>query len=167
MKKSDPKTRFWSKVDKTPGHGPDGDCWVWTARKNDKGYGIISDRRKGIRAHRLSYEMAYGEIPPGEGYHGTCVCHRCDNPSCVRPDHLFIGPFRDNRDDCVQKRRHWYGERMSVVIRGEGHPKHRLTEQQVLAIRADRRKQRVIAEEYGISEVHVSGIKTRRCWKHI
>lgn len=167
MKKTDPKNRFWNKVDKTPGHGPQGTCWLWTGAKSDKGYGRIKERRKYLKAHRVSYEIANGSIPEGEGYHGTCVCHSCDTPACVNPEHLFLGPARLNRQDCVEKNRHWRGERMSAQIRGEGHPRHRLKESDILAIRKDRRIARLIADDYGVSIGHIYNIKDKRCWSHL
>jgi hypothetical protein len=89
--------RFWAKVDRT------GDCWVWLAGKGRGGYGRLS--RAGLSpqyrlAHRHSWELAYGPIP--DGLH---VCHRCDNPPCVNPAHLFLGTDKDNLDDMRSKGR--------------------------------------------------------------
>mgnify|MGYP001023313072 CR=1 FL=1 len=84
--------RFWSKVEMIPFHP----CWEWTAAKKD-GYGRFND--KGY-AHRISYEMHFGPIPKG-----FLVCHKCDNPSCVNPEHLFLGTYQDNYDDMRKKKR--------------------------------------------------------------
>lgn len=81
--------RFWAKVDKS------GDCWVWTAALVD-GYGTIKVDGKMIRAHRLSYEMAFGPIPAG-----AQINHRCGNRACVRPDHLYAGTHSMNMLDSV------------------------------------------------------------------
>ena len=86
--------RFWAKVDKS------GDCWMWTASKHQKGYGQVRIEGKLYRAHRLSYEWTYGSFDKK-----LCVCHKCDNPSCVKPEHLFLGTVTDNmRDMCVKGR---------------------------------------------------------------
>jgi len=87
--------RFWEKVDQGP------DCWEWIAGKNNKGYGLISVGHSEQRlAHRVSYEFAFGDIDDG-----LCVCHSCDHPDCVRPDHLFLGTQRENLEDMYAKRR--------------------------------------------------------------
>jgi hypothetical protein len=92
--------RFWEKVEKTGG------CWRWTGGTNNKGYGIFCWKGKGQNrmegAHRVSYFLAHG-VWPGE----KLVCHTCDNPSCVRPEHLFLGTNSENLRDMVSKGRHW------------------------------------------------------------
>ena len=94
------KDRFLAMVKKTKG------CWIWTGFKNPKGYGNIQKGRRGGRplmAHRVAWEIYFGEIPEG-----MQVLHKCDNPSCVRPGHLFIGTAQDNTDDMINKGRAWW-----------------------------------------------------------
>lgn len=94
LTKTPPEERFWDKVVKTES------CWLWDASVDRKGYGKINHNGKPKSAHRLSYEIAYGPIPEG-----MFVCHKCDNPPCVRPDHLFIGTNKDNMADMKSKGR--------------------------------------------------------------
>lgn len=89
--------RFWSRVHKGD------DCWLWMGSTNNKGYGTIHDPTVGrnVYTHRVSYELNIGPIPSG-----LEVCHTCDNPPCVRPDHLFVGTHQENMRDMVVKGRH-------------------------------------------------------------
>lgn len=91
------ETRFWSHVHKTP------TCWVWTGttNKSRRGYGIMVHGGVRVQAHRLAHTLLVGPIPEG-----MFVCHHCDNPPCVRPDHLFLGTQADNIHDMMQKGRH-------------------------------------------------------------
>jgi hypothetical protein len=87
--------RFWSNVEKTD------DCWIWKGYEKSCGYGGMRAYGKNWFAHRLSYTLNIGEIPEG-----MYVCHKCDNPICVRPDHLFLGTHKDNMADCKAKGRY-------------------------------------------------------------
>jgi hypothetical protein len=82
-----------------------GACWLWTGSRSAEGYGSIRVDGKMRKAHRVAWELANGPIPAGAGAHGTCVLHRCDNPSCVNPDHLFLGTNADNARDRQAKGR--------------------------------------------------------------
>lgn len=116
--------RFWSKVNKfgpTPDHKPElGPCWVWTAARDGHGYGHIQRGRreaKTDRSHRVSWLLHFGTVPEGLG-----VLHKCDNPLCVRPDHLFLGTRLENNRDSSKK-----GRRRSCA--------HRLTFEDAVVVR--------------------------------
>ncbi len=154
------KARFLAKVDKSV--GPDG-CWPWTASLNAYGYGQLATgwKRPPVAAHRLSYELNVEPIPDG-----IFVLHRCDNPACVNPAHLFLGTQADNVADMISKGRNRTGE----MPRGEGHHKTTLTADQVRDIRrryADGETQTDIAEEFEISQPGISQIVRRVTWSHI
>jgi hypothetical protein len=85
---------FWPRIQKTEG------CWLWMGWTIRRGYGQITLAKKRILTHRLSYTLAYGEIPEG-----MLVCHKCDTPRCVNPSHLFLGTPLDNARDMVAKGR--------------------------------------------------------------
>lgn len=143
--------RFWEKVDK---RGPD-ECWEWMAGKTRCGYGTFRiNPTKKTRAHRFSWELENGPIPAG-----LCACHRCDNPACVNPRHIFLGTHAENMKDMTDKNR-------LPNKGGEKNPNARLTVKEVRLIRGlrGRQKQRVIAERFGISQAHVSGIFSGKAW---
>jgi hypothetical protein len=144
--------RFWEKVDV---RGVD-ECWPWLASTKQGGYGKLAggDGRI-LLAHRVAYQLAVGTIPAG-----LVVCHRCDNPGCVNPNHLFLGSQADNLRDMHAKGR-------GNPPRGNLHPKARLTDAIVLAIRNDTRSHRQLARVYGIGKSTVGMIKAGVTWKHL
>jgi HNH endonuclease len=149
--------RLFSKVDMTPGHGPQGDCWIYTGAKHKFGYGMInkSESKKSdiTTAHDYAWEIEHGPVPEG-----MFVLHKCDNPPCCRIDHLFLGTHQDNMDDMMEKGR---------KPRGSAVPAAKLTDDQVLSIRSDKRPSVVIAAEYGISKSLVGYIRQGLRWKHL
>jgi len=133
-------------------------CWLWTAAKLPKGYGQMKlpKTRRQEYAHRLSYIIHYGEIPDGKH-----VCHRCDNPSCVNPDHLFLGSAQDNLDDMKSKGRHLYGEKNTQSV---------LTDDAVRKIKqliSDGLSQGKIAAMFNVHQVTISKIHRGLRWQHI
>lgn len=131
-------------------------CWIWQRQRDPDGYGKMRDGARRTSAHRFSFEREFGPIP--DGMH---VCHRCDTPSCVNPQHLFLGTNHENRRDSVAKRRNAFGERQG---------RSRLTAESVLAIREqvrDGRRRRDVASAFGISIQNVDSITSRRTWRHI
>ena len=146
--------RFFDKVDI---EGPlilDTHCWQWKASKNGSGYGQLGGGfgKRPLAAHRVSYELFRSKIPDG-----FVVCHRCDNPSCVNPAHLFVGTHKDNIQDALRK------GRMKGVPDELKVPKVnrvlKLTDAQIRAIRCDSRLHKDIAREYKIHYSTVSRIK--------
>lgn len=145
--------RFWEKVDIRS----DDDCWEWKASKTKKGYGSFGFLIGTEYAHRVSWILCYGEIPDG-----LFVCHKCDNRSCVNPNHLFLGTAKDNSEDMVNKGR-------SIV--NERNPMSKLKETDVKNIRdllsVGKFSQRKIAKMFGVSSATVSFIGSGLTWKGI
>ena len=146
--------RFWERVDI---RGPN-DCWFWT-KALCHGYGSVRFERRICRAHRVAYELTFGKIPGG-----LYCCHRCDNPICCNPDHLFVGTQKDNIQDCSRKgRKH--------AFKGIDSPSHKLTEEDVLMIRSKyalgKNTQRDLANEFNINQRTVGRIINGERWGHI
>jgi len=142
---------FWDNVHKTP------DCWLWTAGKTNGGYGKLTTYERVTKlAHRISWEIHFGEVPEG-----LCVLHHCDNPSCVRPDHLFLGTLNDNKQDCVVKERHSRGEKVNTS---------KLTEEQVKEIRqacAQGANKSELAKRYGVDRSSIFRIARGETWSFL
>ena len=147
--------RFWAKVDIRS----DNECWVWTASQR-RGYGVLNIHGIPRLAHRVSYALNVGSIPDE-----LLVCHRCDNPSCVNPDHLFLGTVQDNADDCKMK-----GRESHAGLQGEAHGMAKLSAIEVLEIRrlsssGWQRKQ--VASHFNVSRSTVNQIVRRKTWRSI
>ncbi len=126
-------------------------CWLWFRAIGRDGYGNVRWNGKLNPAHRISWQINRGAIPPK-----SCVLHHCDTRTCVNPDHLFLGTHADNNHD-----RHAKGR----TATGETHGRAKLTSEQVNRIRTDSRKLREIAPEYGVSLALISLIKNNKQWR--
>lgn len=148
---------FWGNVDKS--EGIDG-CWIWKAGKRGIGYGKMYWRGKPLAAHRISFFLANGYWPENK-----LVCHKCDNPPCVNPDHLFLGTHKDNSSDCRSKGR-------MVSERGEERYSAKLSKYDVVeiklgAVNRDRKFVSRCAEKYGVSKSAIWNIICGLRWKHV
>lgn len=166
--------RFWSKVDKST------DCWNWMAGRDKDGYGKVGVDYTDKRAHRISWELANGKSAAG-----LQVCHRCDRPSCVNPEHLFLGTQLDNSTDMKVKGRaasgarngmalnptHSHFAKVKFIFAGEANAEAKLTEKQVLEIRARYVPRKVglefLAKEYGVSFSNIHRIVKRQNWRNV
>jgi hypothetical protein len=135
------------------------DCWLWTAGRDGAGYGAFNLSRDRVRmvyrASRIAYMLATGRDPGP-----LCVCHRCDNPRCVNPRHLFLGTHADNNADRDAKGR-------NVVVVGEQNGSAKLTEAQVIAIRKADDTERAIAARFAVGSSVINRIRNGKNWKHI
>ena len=150
--KGSPAVRFWAYVERGA------DCWEWTGARDRLGYGQFKHGPATSLAHRFAYELTYGPIPAGQ-----VVCHRCDNPSCVRPDHLWLGTPLDNERDKIAK-----GRKHSQ--RGARNSHAKLTAQDVTAIRAAHdagATMEALASAYGVTVGTIRDIVTFRSWRHL
>lgn len=133
-------------------------CWEWKGSRHVRGgYGQISGTRATgpLKAHRVAYEISFGEVPEG-----MMVCHRCDNPPCVNPDHLFAGSGLDNIQDCWNK-----GRGKHMVMAGEACPASKLTWASVHEIRDSTDSLSALAARYGVSKQAISKVKKGQTWK--
>ncbi len=130
-------------------------CLIWPKAKDRDGYGVASWRGRYVRAHRLAWQQTNGSIPEG-----LLVLHRCDNPPCCNPDHLWLGTHADNQADKKAKGR-------AQKQNGESNGRAKLTKAQVLSILADPRRQIAIAADYGVSRSSICLIKARKHWAHL
>jgi hypothetical protein len=160
--------RFWARVAR--GEGEDA-CWPWAGPQSSAGYGAIMYRRVNRSTHRLAWELTNGAIPDG-----LWVLHRCDNPPCCNPAHLFLGTNADNVRDREGKRRGFFkkGQKNPWRVpppRGSAQKLAKLTEATVLEMvaryRAGGVTQRALADEYGISRPIVSLILSGKRWPHV
>jgi hypothetical protein len=134
------------------------DCWEWTYGKDSRGYGGVTIAWTAFGAHRVSYVLYKGPIPDLPGYHGSCVCHECDNPGCVNPKHLFLGTVAVNAVDMVEKQRSLYGTRNSAA---------KLTEDTARYILRSPKSADDLAAELNVDRTTVFRVRNRTRWKHV
>jgi HNH endonuclease len=139
--------------------GKGDECWVWTGSQNNTHWhGQWRNAAGGIElTHRASWRLLKGAIPEG-----ACVLHRCDNPVCVNPSHLFMGSQSDNAHDMWNK-----GRAKPKANLGASHGMSKVTEEIVLAIRASSESGVALAKKYGIRPTTVCDIRKRRTWDHV
>jgi hypothetical protein len=144
--------RFWEKVDKTE------NCWNWVASCLKFGHGHFRVGKRVILAHRYSYELHIGPIPKD-----MCVLHKCDNPKCVNPDHLFLGTRINNIEDMDVKNRR-------IVLKGEKIGTSKLTEKEVSLIKGllkTNAPRKGIADYFGVSLQAIEAIQSGRNWSWV
>jgi hypothetical protein len=157
QKIKDPKIHFWEQVDKAHGPVPPAlktKCWVWTKGKyNSDGYGAASFHGKSYLAHRLAWFFTFGAWPKDN------ICHKCDNPLCCRPSHLFDGTDQDNVDDREKKKR------------GFNRNNVKLKESEVIAIRKEyalgKTSHHKLALKYGVTKPSIGYILRGQTWRHL
>lgn len=159
-KRAPPEVRIWRYVSRSP--HPRG-CWLWTGAVKDGGYGCftmkVDGRKRGISAHTAMHLLFRGPVPPGHD-----VCHACDNPACVNPDHIFTGTRAQNVRDMIRKGR---APRRPA---GARHPLARMSEETVIRMRAQHRSGRSIyslAKEYGVNSGSAHDAIKGITWKHV
>jgi len=151
-KKIPASIRFSSKYVKTES------CWIWTGAKKPTGYGNFWMNEKYLGAHCAAYLLFKGEIPDG-----MYVCHKCDNPECVNPDHLFVALPIDNTTDMKNK-----GRARGIIQGSEYHPGRKISHEIAIKIRIRRNSGellRVIAKDYGVSEATICYVSQGKIWK--
>lgn len=155
---------FWKKVDR---RNPS-ECWWWTAAVTGSGRPHIHLKRlrKNYMASRIAYFLTFGPFPDR-----LFACHKCDNPLCVNPHHLFLGTAKDNSQDMSKKGRSWVANNPEKMPRGEGHKSSKLKEADVRVILSyfplKPGDSQLLSDLYGIKKETIYAIHKRRIWKHI
>ena len=142
--------RFWDKVEATDG------CWIWGGSLYNTGYGEIRNKTTRLLAHRVSWEIHFGKIPDG-----LCVLHRCDNPPCVNPKHLFLGTRGDNIRDCIQKGR-------NRPVTGKENANSKLTLDQAQEIKRELKhgvSHRALGRRFGVGHGAIGLIARGKTWR--
>lgn len=148
--------RFWEKVKR----GAVNECWEWQAAKTSNGYGrLTSGRRNNLKAHRVAYALANGGFVDDK----TNILHRCDNPPCCNPAHLFSGTKRDNTQDMIAKGRNYPPPHYF----GANHHATKFNEVTARKIISDPRTLKVIAADHDVSWMTIFRLKHGKTWKQL
>jgi hypothetical protein len=152
------RDRFWSKASPSPSG-----CLEWYRAKTNHGYGAFQYKGQALKAHRVAYELHYGIDPAGK-----FVCHKCDNPCCIKPEHLFLGTALDNNNDMRAKGRDNFTGPTNPPV-GEDRHNSLLTEEEVIRIRiiGSAITQPELGKAFGVSRQTISAVLRRESWKHI
>lgn len=151
-------------------------CWNWTRRSKQRGYGVAYFGKERWLAHRAAYTLAKGAIPEG-----MSVCHSCDNPACINPDHLWLGTHKENMHDSIKKGRsrkppvhvgedHWRHKYPEMVERGEDNPNAIKSDEEVIALRRDYVSGVPLAtlfKRYSVTKSSIHDYTSGRSWKHL
>lgn len=141
--------RFMSFVEKTDG------CWEWRGARHPAGYGVFSINNKAHIATRVAHSLFKGDIPKG-----MFVCHSCDNPPCVNPDHLWLGDAQDNMSDMVRKGRY----KPRSLPCGEKHHAAKITAEDAAYIKSSKESRRSLCKRFGVSIGTISNIRVGNTW---
>ncbi len=140
-------------------------CLLWTGVCSREGYGRMTIDGQRLLVHRVMWELAYGPIPDG-----MLVCHKCDTPRCVNPEHMFLGNHADNSADMAAKGRHFSRVSPEKVARGERSGQTHLTAENIRDIRGRRKggaTMYALGREYGVSRQAIRAIVLRKVWVHV
>ena len=156
-----PKQTLFQRLERNSIPEPNSGCLLWTGAVDHSGHGVITiwddEYEKSITTspHRIAWQLHRGPIPER-----MLVCHKCDVPSCINPDHLWLGTNDENMADMVAKGR-------AAKPKGTKHPNSKLTDDDIRAIRRSLKSGVDVAREYGISTANVSLIRSRKAWPHV
>lgn len=145
----DPGEWLWHNYTPIPECG----CWIWEGATLEQGYGYMKVGARRVLTHRLAYALTWGGLSDSD-----CVLHRCDTPSCINPNHLFLGTRADNNADRMRKGRHVYGS---------ASPRAKLTDERVREARTSEEPLSVLAERYGVSHETIRLAVSGQTWRHI